>query len=161
MSLSALGPLCKVLLQAAPPLKDMQTVQLQRALGMIESHPHVVRVSRAQTWQLALPTVAYTKAGVGTDGRPGLAGILAMHQAAKSAPLIVTLHIEVARDTPAAECAAVTTYAWQQCAPAVGAAPNARAGEPLRGSLLAGELTVQVAREGEADLVHSLSLIHI
>lgn len=149
LSACALSPLSKVLLQAAPSPKAPQLTQLNRALGIIESHPAVARVASTKVWQLTLPSLSYTKAGAGTDGRPGLAGIMSMKQGAKSASLVVTLHVLAKADASADVCAELTRYAWQQCAPILGASQQVTAGEHLRGALVASELTVQVTREGQ------------
>ncbi|WFD32250.1 hypothetical protein MSPP1_003294 [Malassezia sp. CBS 17886] len=143
ISASAVSPLCRVLLQGSPSSTSAQWRQLVRAIGLIESHRAVVRVDKVYIWQLTMPTLAYTRSGGGADGRLGLAGVLAMKQAAKSAALVVTLHVVVQRDAPATVCHEVIQYAWQQCAPLIGASPDVPAGEPLRGALVAGELTVQ------------------
>lgn len=145
----ALSPLCKVLLQAAPSSKLTQITQLHRSLNIVENHPTVARIASVKVWQLTLPSLSYTKAGAGTEGRPGLAGIMSMKQGAKTASLIVTVHVELRREASDAECQELTRFAWQQCAPLIGAGPHVEPGEPLRGSLVAGELTVQVTREGE------------
>lgn len=149
LSACALSPLSKVLLQAAPSPKAPQLTQLNRALGIIESHPAVARIASARVWQLTLPSLSYTKAGAGTDGRPGLAGIMSMKQGAKSASLVVTLHVLAKADTSADVCTELTRYTWQQCAPILGASRQVTAGEHLRGALVAGELTVEVTREGQ------------
>lgn len=156
LSACALSPLSKVLLQAAPSPKAPQLTQLNRALGIIESHPAVARIASAKVWQLTLPSLSYTKAGAGTDGRPGLAGIMSMKQGAKSASLVVTLHVLAKADTSADVCAELTRYTWQQCAPILGASRQVTAGEHLRGALVAGELTVEVTREGQHAPSHAM-----
>ncbi|WFD26301.1 hypothetical protein MNAN1_001280 [Malassezia nana] len=147
VSASALRPLSKVLLQAAPPVKDGKASQMHRAVHIIESHPKVVRVTHMQMWQLALPSLGYTKAGIGTDGKRGLAGIMSMHQTTKSAPVVVTMRVEVNKDATSEEILEVGQFAWQQCAPSIGASRQVAVGEPLRGSMMAGDLTIQVTRE--------------
>ena len=153
VSASALRPLCKVLLQAAPAAKEGKASQMHRAVHIIESHPSVVRVSKMQMWQLTLPSLGYTQSGIGTDGKRGLAGIMSMHQTVKSAPVVVTMHIEVKKDASAQDVLNVSRFAWQQCAPSIGASKQAQVGDPLRGSMTAGDLTIQVLREGEHAVV--------
>lgn len=153
VSASALRPLSKVLLQAAPPAKEGKASQMHRAVHIIESHPSVVRVTQLQMWQLTLPSLGYTKSGIGTDGKRGLAGIMSMHQTVKSAPVVVTMHIEVKKEASAQDILDVSRFAWQQCAPSIGASKQVQVGEPLHGSMTAGDLTIQVTREGECAVV--------
>ncbi|WFD43057.1 hypothetical protein MPSI1_001709 [Malassezia psittaci] len=149
LSSCALSPLSRVLLQAAPPSKAREVTQIHRALGMVESLPAVARIANVQIWQLTLPSLSYTKAGAGTDGRPGLAGIMSMRQGAKSASLIVTVHVLAKANASSNTCAEITRYAWQQCSTAIGAGYDLRAGDHLRGASVAGELTVEVTREDQ------------
>ncbi|WFC98964.1 hypothetical protein MYAM1_001698 [Malassezia yamatoensis] len=149
LSSCALSPLSRVLLQAAPPSKAREVTQIHRALDMVENLPAVARIDKVQIWQLTLPSLSYTKAGAGTDGRPGLAGIMSMRQGAKSASLIVTVHILAKANASSNTCAEITRYAWQQCSTAIGAGHDFRAGDHLRGASVAGELTIEVTREDQ------------
>ncbi|WFD36629.1 hypothetical protein MCUN1_003514 [Malassezia cuniculi] len=133
----AVGALSRVLLQGAPDAP--QLTQLHRALSIVEDHPLVKRVKNVQVWQLSPPSLAYH-----TAPTVGLLDGGSARRGARSAALIVTVHIEIAKSASAQECIETTRYIWQQCAPAVGAGAGALAGEPLRGSLVAGELTVEV-----------------
>ena len=149
VSLTALRPLCKLLLQAAPPPNDVQLIQVQRALSKVESHPAVVGVPHVQTWQLALPSLGYTKSGIGTDGQRGLAHVLSMHRNIKSPPLVVSVHIKVKPDATAQECEDVSRVAWFHGSLALNISPACQVGDVVRGSQCVGDLTVQVTRDGQ------------
>lgn len=149
VSLTALRPLCKLLLQAAPPPNDAQLMQVQRALSKVESHPAVVGIPHVQTWQLTLPSLGYTKSGIGTDGQRGLAHVLSMHRTIKSPPLVVTVHIKIKPDATAQEYEDVSRVAWLHGSLALNVSPACQVGDAVRGSQCVGDLTVQVTREGQ------------
>ncbi|WFD07147.1 hypothetical protein MVES1_002505 [Malassezia vespertilionis] len=110
ISISALGPLCKVLLQASPSQKLPQMLHLHRALDTIEQHALVSQVKDAKVWQLTLPSLAYTKAAGGTEGQSGLAGIMAMKQGSKTPSLVATVHVLLKPEATAEQCAEMVRY---------------------------------------------------
>lgn len=148
VAVSAVGPLSKVLLQAAPPASEPQSLQLHRALSGLESHPAVASIDAIKLWQLSPPSLACTR--VGGEGLLETTGPKTMQQGPKSASLVATVKILLKRTASAQDCVDVTQLAWRRCAPALGASPQTRAGELLRRGLVAGELTIQVEREGHA-----------
>ena len=137
----AIGALSRVLLQAAPDAPHL--AQLHRALALVEEHPAVRRVADVHVWQLSPPSLAYSATPAG-----GLLDSGTQRRGARSAALIATVHLELQENASPAACLDATKVAWMHCAPAVGADAGALAGEPLRGTLVAGELTVEVVRRG-------------
>lgn len=143
-----ISALSRVLLQGSP--ESSQLTQLQRALSLVEEHPAVQCIKDVQVWQLSPRSLAYH-----TVPTVGLLEGESVRRGARSAALVATVHIELHATASPQECFNVSQYAWQQCAPAIGAGGGALAGEPLRGSLVAGELTVEVVRAGsEVHHVH-------
>lgn len=149
VSVTALKPLCKILLQASPPSTNVQVPQLYRALHNIESHHAVVRLNRVQMWQLTLPSLVFKQSSAGVEQKTGLAGVMSKRSDSKQASLVVHMHVHVKQDATERDCMEVTQFAWQQCAPILGVSPHVKPGDALHGSRTAGDLVIQVTREGE------------
>lgn len=149
VSVTALRPLCKTLLQAAPSAKDTQALKLHKALSVVETHPAVVGVPQIQMWQLALPSLGYTEVGVGTDGKRGLANVLSMRRHAKMAPLVVAVHIKLQRNASVQDCEDVTSLAWHHGSIALNILPHMQVGDMVHSGKTVGDLTVQVTRLGQ------------
>lgn len=135
----------KILLQTAPKSFNTQNVQLLRSIKTIEDHPLVTYVAPPHLWQLTPPTCAthqYNKAG---------GGVLGSQRLIKNASLIATVEIFLADEASDASILEMTRWAWTLLAPSVGAGAALQAGESLRGAIRAGELSVQVSREGQRD----------
>ncbi|PWN52451.1 hypothetical protein IE53DRAFT_312067 [Violaceomyces palustris] len=134
----------KVLLQTAPPENVPQKVQLSRSLKTIEEHPLVSHVEPPQLWQLTPPTASVRQS---TGGMLG-SGAGSLRHGAKSASLIASVTIYLKPEASEKDCFEMTRWAWERLAPSLGAGRGLRAGEMLRGTIRAGELTIEVRREG-------------
>jgi len=138
----------KILLQTAPKSFNTQNVQLLRSLKTIEEHHLVTYVAPPHLWQLTPPTSALNSSQYGK----GNGALLGSQRLAKNASLIATVEVFLKEDASDASVLEVTKWAWTLLAPAVGAGAGLQAGESLRGAIRAGEITVQVSREGQRDL---------
>ncbi|KAJ1576021.1 hypothetical protein NDA11_006559 [Ustilago hordei] len=141
----------KVLLQTAPSDTSPDKEQLKRALKLVGQHPLVSYVPPPNLWQLTAPTSALVQAD-----RAGASGMLSggggggrgVHFGSKSASLVASVTVWLKQDASEEDCFEMTKWIWERLAPSVGAGRGLLAGEMLRGTQRAGELTVSVRREG-------------
>lgn len=139
----------KVLLQTAPSDAWPNKQQLERALRTVERHPLVSYVPPPNLWQLTPPTSALVQAdhGSGMLSGSGVSG-RGVHFGSKSASLVASMTVFLRADASDEDCFEMTKWIWERVAPSIAAGRGLMAGEMLRGSQRAGELTVQVKREG-------------
>jgi Co/Zn/Cd efflux system component len=132
----------KILLQTAPKSFNTQNVQLLRSIKTIEEHPLVTYVAPPHLWQLTPPTSALNSSN---------GALIGSQRLAKNASLIATVEVFLKEDASDSNVLEMTKWAWTLLAPAVGAGAGLQAGESLRGAIRAGEIAVQVSREGQRD----------
>ncbi|GAK67390.1 uncharacterized protein PAN0_018d5617 [Moesziomyces antarcticus] len=153
----------KVLLQTAPSEASPNLQQLKRALKTVEQHPLVSYVPPPNVWQLTPPTSAVVQADRASGVLSGGAGSgRGMHFGSKSASLVASVTVFLKPDASEDDCFEMTKWAWERLAPSVAATRGLMAGEMLRGTQRAGELTVTVKREGHEDdgVVHNAACAH-
>lgn len=141
----------KVLLQTAPTEASPNKQQLKRALKVVESHPLVSYVPPPNLWQLTPPTSALVQSDRGSGMLAGGSGGRGMHFGSKTASLIASVTVFLKADATEEDCFEMTKWVWEKLAPSVGAGRGLMAGEMLRGTQRAGELTVSVKREGHEE----------
>ncbi|SPO30418.1 uncharacterized protein UTRI_06348 [Ustilago trichophora] len=142
----------KVLLQTAPPESSPNKQQLKRALKLVEQHPLISYVPPPNLWQLTPPTSALVQAdrGSGMLSGGGASG-RGMHFGSKTASLVASVTVFLRAEATDEDCFEMTKWVWEKLAPSVGAGRGLMAGEMLRGTQRAGELTVCVKREGHEE----------
>lgn len=142
----------KVLLQTAPPESSPSKQQLKRALKLVEQHPLISYVPPPNLWQLTPPTSALVQAdrGSGMLSGGGASG-RGMHFGSKTASLVASVTVFLRAEATDEDCFEMTKWVWEKLAPSVGAGRGLMAGEMLRGTQRAGELTVCVKREGHEE----------
>jgi hypothetical protein len=138
----------KILLQTAPKSFNTQNVQLSRSIKTIEENPLVTYVAPPHLWQLTPPTSAKNDSESFTYGANS---ILGSSKLAKNASLIATVEVFLKDEATDQDVLEITKWSWTLLAPSVGAGAGLRAGESLRGAIRAGEVSVQVSREGLRD----------
>lgn len=136
----------KILLQTAPKQHTVQSVQFMHSLRTVEEHELVTYVAPPNLWQLTPPSSALNTKGSTLSLIGG-----ASSRTAKNASLIASVEVFVRDEASDNDVLDITAWAWRLLAPAVGAAAGLPVGESLRGSIRAGEVVVQVSREGERD----------
>ncbi|CBQ71297.1 conserved hypothetical protein [Sporisorium reilianum SRZ2] len=142
----------KVLLQTAPSDASPNKQQLKRALKVVEQNPLVSYVPPPNVWQLTPPTSALVQADRGSGMLSGgSGGGRGVHFGSKSASLVVSVTVFLRADASDDGCFEMTKWVWEKLAPSVGAGRGLMAGEMLRGTQRAGELTVCVKREGHEE----------
>ncbi|SPO31622.1 uncharacterized protein UTRI_06348_B [Ustilago trichophora] len=142
----------KVLLQTAPSESSPNKQQLKRALKLVEQHPLISYVPPPNLWQLTPPTSALVQAdrGSGMLSGGGASG-RGMHFGSKTASLVASVTVFLRAEATDEDCFEMTKWVWEKLAPSVGAGRGLMAGEMLRGTQRAGELTVCVKREGHEE----------
>lgn len=140
----------KVLLQTAPTEASPNKQQLKRAIKLVEQHPLVSYVPPPNLWQLTPPTSALVQAdrGSGMLSGGGASSGRGMHFGSKTASLVASVTVFLRADASDEDCFEMTKWVWERLAPSIGAGRGLMAGEMLRGTQRAGELTVSVKREG-------------
>lgn len=165
VALPASKVLGKILLQTAPNVNTeddggrSQTVQLLRAAKALEEHPLISHIARPFIWQLTPQTAA-----VASQSPAALATGLAVSatkansRTAKSPALVASMEIYLHSHALDEDVLKVTKWAYERLAPSIAAGMGVAVGDSLRGSMSAGELIVEVKREGEA--AAALALAH-
>lgn len=139
----------KVLLQTAPPDSSPTKQQLKRALKVVEQNPLVSYVAPPNVWQLTPPTSALVQAERGSGMLTGSnGGGRGVHFGSKSASLVVSVSVFLRPDASDDDCFEMTKWVWEKLAPSIGAGRGLMAGEMLRATQRAGELTVCIKRQG-------------
>ncbi|CAO1630587.1 unnamed protein product [Sympodiomycopsis kandeliae] len=159
IALPASKVLGKVLLQTASNVENedeggrAQTVQLLRAIKALEEEPLIVSIDPPKMWLLT-PTTSGS-----TTHKPTSASSLLISSSSsttssssrvsKSPSIIASIEITINKEATNQDVLRITKWAYERCAPSLGAGMGVEAGEVLRGGLRAGEITVSVKREGE------------
>lgn len=153
IALPASKVLGKVLLQTAPNTAveeeggRTQTVQLMRALEVLQHDPLIETIDAPHLWQLTPSTSAIAPSGASSlalssgDKAKG-------SRTAKAPCLIASVRVHLHEKATDEDVLNITKLAYERCAPSVGAGMGVQAGQSLRGSLLAGELLIDVKRRG-------------
>ncbi|CAO1636555.1 unnamed protein product [Parajaminaea phylloscopi] len=154
VALPASKVLGKILLQTSPSITSeedggrAQTVQLLRAAKALEDNPLIAHVARPHIWQLTPST-----SGVASQSQTSLAlspsSLPPASKKARSPALVAMVQVSLYSHASDEDVLKVTKWAYARLAPSIAAGMGVPAGEILRGSVSAGELTVQVKREGE------------
>lgn len=162
VALPASKVLGKVLLQTAPTSSSKdeggrtQIVQLLRATKALEEEPLITQIKAPHVWQLTPSTAPMASDAKGHS--LALSGLTVPNSSfatqprstkAKCPSLVATLEIILSESATDADVLRLTRWAYERLAPSVGAGMGVDAGETLRGSLTAGELVVDVRREGK------------
>ncbi|PWN21252.1 hypothetical protein BCV69DRAFT_298281 [Microstroma glucosiphilum] len=154
IALPASRVLGKVLLQTAPNINNedeggrTNTLQLMKAIKALEDHPLVHSTKPPHVWQLTPSTSAVNAAAGGAKNSLALSSS-SSSRTAKSPTLIASVRVILHKHATDADILKVTKWAYQRCAPSVGAGMGVKVGEGLRGTMLAGDLVLDVRREGE------------
>ncbi|KDN52441.1 hypothetical protein K437DRAFT_254218 [Tilletiaria anomala UBC 951] len=141
-----------VLLQTAPPPDSPQYVQLIKALQRLEEEPLVTYIAPPRIWQLTPSTSAVTSSD-GASPRKHNSFANLTQSTSRAPALIANVQIFLKSEASDAELHDLTRKAWERLAPSVGAVAGLRAGESLRGGMRAGEIVIQVEREGKKEYV--------
>ncbi|KAJ9475938.1 hypothetical protein PHBOTO_005992 [Pseudozyma hubeiensis] len=143
----------KVLLQTAPADASPNKQQLKRALKVVEQNPLVSYVPPPNVWQLTPPTSALVQADRGSGMLSGSSGGggRGVHFGSKSASLVVAVTVFLRAEASDEDCFEMTKWVWEKLAPSVGAGRGLMAGEMLRGTQRAGELT-----RGSSNILHDV-----
>lgn len=153
VALPASKALGKILLQTSPNVNVEeeggrgQIVQLLRAAKALEENSLISHIARPHVWQLTPSTTS-----VATKPPSALAlssASTSNSKMAKSPALIASVQIFLHGHASDEDVIKVTRWAYARLAPSVAAGMGLSAGESLRGCVSAGELIVEVKREGE------------
>ncbi|KAG5651787.1 hypothetical protein H0H81_007399 [Sphagnurus paluster] len=120
-----------VLLQTAPPRGASGRMEaFLRVMREIERHPQVVHLPAPHIWQLGASPASPTSTSSTFGGKPATAAV---------SPLVVTLELHVRQDLGDDDVLALTRWAWEMCAGALGGRDGRAEGRAV-------EVTVGVVR---------------